>query len=62
MNAALPDNRIPAPGVLPRMLNKIKPFLITAIVAILAVALFSRFAPAWLQNLLTGATAPAPSN
>ena len=32
---------------------------IIAVVSILAVALFSRFAPAWLQNALTGATPPS---
>ena len=36
------------------MLQKLKPFLITAIVAIVAVGLFSRFAPASLKKIVNG--------
>jgi hypothetical protein len=37
------------------MLNKLKPILITAAIAIAAVALFNRFAPQGLKELVYGA-------
>jgi hypothetical protein len=37
-----------------RMIDKIKPFLITALVAIVAVGLFNRFAPASVKKLIGG--------
>ncbi len=36
------------------MFQKIKPILITALIAVIAVSLFSRFAPDSVQSLLTG--------
>ena len=61
MNAAPPVNRMPCRASSPIMLNKIKPFLITALVAIVAVALFNRFAPDSIKKLLYGAP-PATTN
>ena len=51
-----PPTECPLLGVLPHMNKAVrKNIAIIAVVSILAVALFSRFAPASLQNLLTGA-------
>ena len=36
------------------MIDKIKPFLITGLVAIVAVALFNRFAPASIKKIVGG--------
>jgi hypothetical protein len=36
------------------MFDKIKPFLITAVIAIIAVGFFNRFAPDSLSSLITG--------
>ena len=36
------------------MLAKIKPFLITAVIAIIAIAAFNRFAPATLKKIVNG--------
>lgn len=36
------------------MFNKIKPILITAVIAILAVAAFNRFAPSPLKTAING--------
>jgi uncharacterized membrane protein YqhA len=35
-------------------MSKLKPFLITAVIAILAVALFNRFAPASVKSAIQG--------
>ena len=35
-------------------MDKLKPYLITAIIAIIAVGLFSRFAPAGVKKLVNG--------
>ena len=63
LNAAPSVNRSPY-RVTSNLMNKavLKNIGIIAVVSILAVALFSRFAPASLQNLLTGAAAPSPGN
>jgi hypothetical protein len=35
-------------------MSKLKPILITALIAIVAVALFNRFAPEGIRKLVTG--------
>ena len=35
-------------------MDKLKPYLITALIAIIAVGLFTRFAPAKLKSIVNG--------